>query len=303
MTRLTIHVPDARESLMERTPPRVTAAVQDLAAAVARGADKSDELDALARTLGEVGAVVDLLARYRVRLWTRNLEQSAHYALPNVVKRALSWLWRRVAGVPAVPFREAVADIVSREPRLVSSVDEVADVYRAHGFTMAKATDVEVVRKVQGLIAQSIELGTTRDRVTWVVESMGDWNRAYADLVYANATANAYTAGTFRELRDPDVAEVIPVLGGVIAGDSNTRPNHRPLERLFAAPQDPVWHACAPPNGHRCRCGTRFVTSAEARQRGVLDGAGRVASASVPSGFFRDHGFSGGRPDVAIYGG
>lgn len=299
---LTIQVPDARAAIMERTPPRVLVAIEALARAVATGSSRDDEVEDLARALGESSALIDLLARYRVHLWARNLERNAHYALPKVLRTALEWLWRKVRGVPAVPFREAVNDIVSREPRLVATVDEVSEVYRGHGFTMARAAELEVVKKVQGLIAQSIELGTSRDRVTWVVESMGDWNRAYADTVYANATANAYTAGTFREVADPSVAEVIPVLGGTIAGDVNTRPNHRPLERLFAAPKDEVWHVCAPPNGHRCRCGTRFVTRTEAIQRGVMDGAGRIRIAAVPAGFARDAGFTGGRPDVAIYG-
>lgn len=288
--RLTLQPADELQNLLDASTRRFAAALSARAKEAARGKSSGHLEDgAIYASLWETQALADLRGRRRTRLYTRNLGRRAYARAPVL---------------PSVPFKEALDDILAREPVLAATAEEVVGVYQAHGFTLAKAVDQQVVEKVQRLIAQSIENGTGRDRTAWVIDSFGDWGRAYSETVYRNAVQNAYNAGIFREMAEPAVRAVIAALEYVSIGDVDTRPNHDAAGhgRLVAAADDPVWHACAPPNGHRCRCGTRYVDHEEAAVRGLVMPDGSIKRATIPSGFFRDPGFSGGRPDVAIYG-
>lgn len=289
--RVTLQPADELRRLQEKSAQDFADAILGIAKAAVEGKPRQDAVGELRRLLWQTMTHADLLARKRVRLYKRNLEGNARFASS------------ATPVMPKVPFKEAVADLVSREPILADKVDDIAEIYARHGFSLAKAAELETVKKVQEFLATAAQHGTTADRASWVLESMGDWSRAYADTVYRTNLSNAYAAGTFREAMDPDVAQVIGALEFDDVGDSDTRPNHHAAEGLVAAPDDPVWDRLAPPLGYRCRCFLRFVDRLELEQRGLIGRDGRVRRATIPPGAHADPGFRVTRPDRAIYGG
>lgn len=215
-------------------------------------------------------------------------------------------------GVPRVPFNEAVADVLARDPVLLKSAEEVATAYNeSHVFSMARAVEQETVARAQKAVAKALHEGegpvalarNIREIARKAGEDMAGWTRNYAETVSENALATAYSAGRFRQMADTETASVIGALEFVGPNDSSKRPNHRAALGLVAAPDDPVWDVLAPPLGHRCRDGLALVDWLTLKRRGLVLPNGRVRPATIPPGAHPDPGFRHtGRPDRVLYG-
>lgn len=286
--RVTLQPPDELRGLLDETSPQVAAALFRIGKMALRGEDVTDAAAELGRQIAEYMTWADLLARRRAHLYAANVQGTA-YAMFGFQ-------------IPRVPFLTAIKDFFSRVPEVARKVKDVADVYARHGFAVARAASLEVVKKAHAIIGRSMVEGTSKSSSVEQIAEIGDFSKSYASTVYENGTSSAYTAGTFQEVREPSVRAVIPALAYTVVRDANARPNHLAADGLIAAEDDPIWHVCSPPCGHRCRCGLRYVTAQEAKLRGVTLSDGSIRLATVPTGFFRDPGFKGGRPDVAIYG-
>lgn len=216
--------------------------------------------------------------------------------------------------VPAgVTFSQAIADLLSREPRLAQSAEEVGKVYQLHGFALARSTSEEITARVQKAIAALIDQGTALPTAVQVITEIEPWAESYAETVFRTNAATAYTAGRFQQAQNPDVAAVMPALEVIGPDDADTRrgrkvdglENHKAAIGLIAQTQDTIWETVSPPFGYNCRHGVRLVSRMELRRKGLLTPEGGVKR-FLPAGFsaFRPHpNFARGRPDRAIYGG
>lgn len=215
-------------------------------------------------------------------------------------------------GLPRVPFNEAVADVLARDPVLLANAQDVATAYNeGHVFSMARAVEQETVTRAQKAVAKAIHQGTgsvdlaqhIREIARKAGEDMAGWTRAYSQTVAETNLATAYSAGRFRQVSDPATASVIGALMFDGPADSSARPNHKAAIGLIAAPDDPVWDFLAPPLGFRCRHGLSFVDWLTLKRMGLVLPNGRVRAARIPPGAGPDPGFRHtGRPDRVLYG-
>lgn len=200
--------------------------------------------------------------------------------------------------VSNVQFEEAVEDLISREPRLAGTSDELSRLYSTERvFGAVHAIDINMTMKVQEAIAKLMEGGKATPSPENVLMEITPWTRSYAENVYQTNVATAYTQGRFEQARDPDVSDVVPAMIFQSMDDSDTRPNHRAADGLIAATDDPIWKSFQPPIGYRCRCGTNFVSRFELERRGLIQD-GRVIR-YMPPGFSKAHpdkGFKVGAP-------
>lgn len=284
-------------------------AVGALGAATSQLADVMASTKATADMLGREATVraADRIARTQGRLLARALPAGGGgmgLPPPGALPAAGGAPIPGPGGLPRVPFTEAVADIVAREPRLAAGAAEVAHAYGSeHVFAMARASEIEVVKRVQAALAKAVATGQSIPEVVEIVADLGDFTRAYAETVVRTNLTTSFSAGRFRQMADPAVAFAIGALRFTAIGDADTRANHAAADGLIAAPGDPVWHRLAPPLGFRCRCTLSFVSWPELGRRGLLTDARTVRVAHVPSGAHADAGFShSGRPDIVIYG-
>jgi SPP1 gp7 family putative phage head morphogenesis protein len=199
--------------------------------------------------------------------------------------------------VPNIPFEEAVEDILSREPRLARSSEEVARMYSSQRvFAMARSVELRLTERVQQAVADLIKgkrtSGKTENEILrMAAEESHDWTRAYAATVYRTNAATAYNNGRFAQAKDEDVREVIPAMQFTAILDDRTRPNHRAAHGLIAPTDDPIWNWIAPPIGFQCRCSADFVSVYELERRGLIQN-GRVVR-YVPPTFSEAHADSG----------
>ncbi len=182
--------------------------------------------------------------------------------------------------LPKIPNREAIADIVSRTPILAQPVSEggpkwlqIAKAYaEEHAFGLAKSADLEVTKRVQRHIDKVLEDGGTVDEAARTIAEIGDFTQSYAETVFRTNAASAFTAGAFRQVRDPETNYAFPAFKFEAVHDASTRPNHRAADGMIAATNDPVWSVWAPPCGYRCRCSLRLMSREELERAGLLKG-------------------------------
>lgn len=243
-------------------------------------ADYSESIEELAELLRDTLMLSNLYGRKRMLMESDAVRAKVKARFDADGKTPLSRL----------TFEEAVEDLVSREPRLVKSADELARLYTAdHVFGMARSIDEKLTSRVQQALADFIRKGESYPSAAQVLQEITPFSRQYSDLVYRTNLNTNYTAGRFQQAQDEDVREVIPALMFVSQHDERTRPNHRAAHGMIAATDDPIWRFFRPPIGYACRCGADFVSVFELMRRGLWKG-GKVVRYLPPS-------FGSAKPD------
>jgi SPP1 gp7 family putative phage head morphogenesis protein len=286
--------------LADRSARKVEAAVFRLMNAAAENSwsGRRDAVEQLGSAMAGQMASADMLGRNRILIEADNARGGERKAGKSAF--AMTFVPERMA-FPV--YDEAVEDLIVRKPELARTAEQVALVYARHGFALAKADELTIVDRVQKAIAAGISEGLGVRQGGELVEGLGDWGRAYAETVYHQNMANAYTAGRFMQANSEDVKDVIGAFEFRSRQDAATRPNHFAAHGTIAPTNDAVWALISPPLGFRCRCQLRMVSRFELERLGLLR-QGRVEHVLPPTihAAGPDPGFLGGRPDRRIYG-
>jgi SPP1 gp7 family putative phage head morphogenesis protein len=250
----------------------------------------------------EGGLSVPKATQTRVRKWATQVIQDLARGFS---VRAFS-LNEQTPIVP-VPFEEAITDLLERDPRLAVGWLEVQRVYtRERGFSLARSLDETITDRIQIIIAQAIREGQSPTRTQEGILEAAQGNalpftRGYVETVYRTNANTAYNAGRMRQARDPAVRAVTPGFRYDAVGDADTRKNHRAMDGVVAAQDDPIWSTCSPPLGYNCRCVLALATRSELRREGVIRD-GRTFQVSKPPDAGPDEGFAKvGRTDQQVY--
>jgi SPP1 gp7 family putative phage head morphogenesis protein len=275
--------PATLDIAVRRARPSLVDAIEDLVAVRASGgADDAYALERFAAVLGSTLLYGDLVGRYQTL---------AESDAARAGRRAR--LAADIAPLIEVPFRRAIEDLVSREPRLVADREELSRLYQSERvFGLARSADLTITQRVQDLLREAMEkAGPGVDATTVAIQSAGDFARAYAETVLRTNFATAYSDGRITKAMEPAVRAVTPALRFTAIRDSRVRHNHLAADGLVAAPDDPVWDSLRPPLGYLCRCRLDLVSVEEAERMGILDRAGNVRPARIPQGAYPDPGF------------
>jgi len=194
-------------------------------------------------------------------------------------------------------FREAVDDLLKRNPRLAVGYAAVQEKYaKGHVFAVAKSTEETLTRRVQALVASAIRDGKPPLSATRAIAELGGWTEHYSETVFATNAATAYSAGRMNQARDPDIGEAMPAFELLGRTVPPSRPNHAAAVGLIAGRDDPIWDSFMPPLGYNCTHVVRLVSRPELRRRGLLSETGEVLR-YTPPGFenaYPDPGFGRG---------
>ena len=239
----------------------------------------------LHRLLSQTLAMASLLGRRRVVLMVRRNPNVRKHTDPKRFRATQPYeptLTARFADmispvVSRVSFEDAIGDLLGRYPTLAPGYKAVQEVYaRTHAFALAKSTDDVVTSKVQELLGKSIKQGQGLAKTRDLIQQVGGWSRAYADVVYSTNVSSAYAQGIRTQAEDPEITEVMPAMtyGGRSVHPS--RPNHIACVGLIAATGDPLWNTYEPPSGYRCTHSINMVDRWELKERGLLLPGGKV---------------------------
>lgn len=265
---------DRRARVFERGLARLARAI------VIERSDYEAALATLAEILRETLILADLHGRKRMLMEADAAVRAGRFA---------------VSPIANLPFEEAIADLIGREPRLAATADEVSRLYNTdHVFGMARSSSLKLTERVQEAINQLLLDGKTTYETEAAImeaalEASHDWTRSYAQTVYRTNLSTAYAQGRLAQARDPAVAEIIPAVEYVAQLDARTRPNHAAAHGFISAPDDPFWRWMGPPAGFSCRCVLEHVSLYELQRRGLWRD-GRVIRYEPP-------GFGNAHPD------
>lgn len=146
---------------------------------------------------------------------------------------------------------------------------------RQRAFWYAGGLELSQVQHVFDSIDKAIQSG----------EPFEEWRKtvkdqlrddAHAETVFRNATQRSYSAGRWRQMKDPQVLAFRPYLMFDAIHDTRLSPICRRIDPPGGPPtilpaDHPFWDSHVPPLHHRCRSGIRSLRKAEAERRGVTN--------------------------------
>lgn len=286
--------------LSARSTVALNQTITDLIAVAVERTDNAEILAKLREQLSQVLAMSSLLGRRRVLLQVAaklrthkltavcdrsSLDESLLAASPNPL-------------IPAIPFAQAINDILKRYPVLAIGYRNVQKAYaRGHAFALAKSTDLILTRKVQDTLVKAISQGGPRYKTEDTIAALGDWSRSYTEVVYTTNTTTAYAAGVVAQAYDPDIEEVCPAMKFMGNAGPPSDLACTALVGLVAATKDPIWNRYLPPIHYRCGHTIGLEDRWELKKRGLLNKDGSVKR-YLPQGYQRggpEPGFRSGQ--------
>lgn len=159
----------------------------------------------------------------------------------------------------------------------------------AKAFTIAKMTDMELLKDTKKTLEQALSEGwgaqKTQRELTNMFKTRGFWGKKTiidengeektvqlgspyrVRTIYRQNMQSAYNAGRYlKQLQNVDFA---PYFQYICVLDESTRPEHRALHGKVFRYDDPIWASLYPPNGWGCRCTVRQLTAAEVERMGL----------------------------------
>jgi hypothetical protein len=160
----------------------------------------------------------------------------------------------------------------------------------AHAFTVAKATQVDVLESIRDAVGDAIANGesfeTFQDKLEPTLRRLGWWGQqsqidpltgedAVVQLgsprrlktIYNANLRSARAAGQWERIERTKA--LLPYLLYQLGPSDKHRPLHVQKEGLVLPVDDPFWAEWMPPNGWGCKCWVRQLTAREAQARGI----------------------------------
>lgn len=257
------------------------------------------ERRALIRAFAVVTAAGDLLGRHRALAYAER-HRPETFATTHHAERVY------VAGTPfgrdtfaaaggGLPlFRpiEALRYLLSLAPRLGVDPRRWLGAVERHAMTLARATEVTVLAKVQRAVARNLEQtpepaqpppppsgtpapqrmppggwghsplsGVEAVHRALVESGVADPDGSYSEMVFRTNALDALNTGFDRQMADPDLQELFPAWVYKTAGDDRVGKDHRPKDGKYF-PASVTFAEARGPRPFNCRC-TRIPITAE----------------------------------------
>lgn len=184
------------------------------------------------------------------------------------------------------------ADYISKLTPVTKHVfDGLTAQYQKDAFTLAGASDVRMVKKVQAALADIAEKGGTPADFQAAAKKITDdagveeMNAFTLDTAFNTAMQKAYSAGRLAQMQEPHMTQALPYWQYWTVGDLRVRPEHAVLDGFCARAIDPVWRKIYPPSGFNCRCSVVPITGDDApdgSDQGGLERLPALAMILVP---------------------
>lgn len=161
-----------------------------------------------------------------------------------------------------LPFKEAVDFFRNKVSVPTTAWNDLWLDQHSQGFMVAGAIKGELIADLRDAVDQAISAGDTLEdfRKNWdqIVERHGwqyqggrNWRTR---IVYETNTRQAYNAGRWQQLTDPDVLATRPYLLYRHGGSAHPRLLHLAWNGTCLPADDPWWATHYPQNGWGCKC-------------------------------------------------
>jgi SPP1 gp7 family putative phage head morphogenesis protein len=187
-------------------------------------------------------------------------------------------------------IEHAAAALAGKQLVLPGEFAELDQDARRAAFTVARATSLETVEKVQGAIVADIrEGGTLREFRRRLDDTLSPiLSRPHVETLYRTQVAQAYAAGQQTVLDHPLVADEFPYLLWVATHDTRVREDHLAMETHgqdgtgVYRRDDPIWLTLWPPASYNCRCVVVPLSLEDAARHGSREARRWLESGQSP---------------------
>lgn len=180
--------------------------------------------------------------------------------------------WSATAEV--AEFDEALDYFKKRLPITTAKLAEMGDRARDRAFWITGVAQLDVVAQVHKSIIDALKNGTPFEE--WqkeigpkLTEAWGQKNAWRCEVIYRNATQQAYIAGRMAQLRDPAVLALRPFWKYIAIDDGRCPTGVCPQCNGVTLPPDhPWWATHSPQMHHACRCRVDSMTRETVKEQG-----------------------------------
>ena len=161
-----------------------------------------------------------------------------------------------------LPFKEAIDYFRQKTDIPTKHWTAVMDEAHARSFMVAGAASKALVKDFRGAVDKAISQGTGlqdfRKTFDTLVEKHG-WSHTgsanwRAKVIYQTNMSNAFAAGRYAQMTDPDVLAAFPYWQYQHVNCPHPRMQHLAWSGMVLRADDPFWATCYPPNGWGCHC-------------------------------------------------
>lgn len=161
-----------------------------------------------------------------------------------------------------LPFKEAISFFRNKVSIPTERWNDLFIDQHSQGFMIAGAIKGDLIADIREAVDQAISSGLTLEqfRKQWdaIVERHGwsynggrNWRTR---IVYETNTRQAYNAGRWQQVTDPDVLKTRPFLAYRHGDSIRPRPLHLAWNGTVLPADDPWWATHSPQNGWGCKC-------------------------------------------------
>jgi len=231
-----------------------------------RGLFSQEELQDITDAIARIRAPAEMLAR--LEAWREReaavqgrAGEASNAQLGNWDPKGVAEVYRNVE--PMWP-EEAYRQVARLTPRMEATPRELAQGIRDESFSMAVASDVEMLGMVQEHVLQAVGRGLSGTELRNAIEDeivkagLEPLNAGYSEMVARTNTLESFRKAGDEAAQDPDIREMFPVYEYVGIEDGREGDDHRPLFGKYfpiALPFTTVRNAAGPrPRPFSCRC-------------------------------------------------
>lgn len=191
---------------------------------------------------------------------------------------------------PTGPDPDALAYLKAKGWKPAFSHKDVWGEEHAYAFTVAKATQMDVLRTIRTELekaqAEGLPFEAFKRRLAPRLQELGWWGEGEVPdpkaggakrtgqlgspqrlkTIYEANIRTAHAAGQWARIERTKAA--LPYLLYELGPSVRHRPEHAAKRGLVLPVDDPFWRQWMPPNGYRCKCRVRQVSAAEVRRQG-----------------------------------
>jgi SPP1 gp7 family putative phage head morphogenesis protein len=175
----------------------------------------------------------------------------------------------------SLPFQEAIDAFRSKLDIPSQHWDDLLGEVHAKAFTIAGATQADLLADLRSAVDQAITDGTTitdfRKRFDqavadhgWTYKGQRGWRTR---VIYDTNLRTARMAGKWDQFQR--TKENRPYLQYQTVGDARVRPEHAAWDERVLSVDDPWWNTHYPPNGWGCRCTVRSLSDQQLQREGL----------------------------------
>jgi len=132
----------------------------------------------------------------------------------------------------------------------------------AKGFMVAGAYKADLLADFRSAVDKAVAKGTTLEKFRkdfdnivakhgWSYNGSRNWR---SEIIYSTNVRQAYNAGRWAQLTDPEQLEVLPYLTYKHGDSKHPRPHHLAWDGITLPHDDPWWNDHFPQNGWGCKC-------------------------------------------------